>query len=150
MDKESFFSSRPPCPYCGSHQILKNGSTHHKKPKFLCKECRRQFIENPRKRQITLAEKKQVKKLLLERISLRGITRTLEVSMTWLQKFINNLYRSVPLELKVKDTSDLEIDIECDELWSYVNSRIKSSLYLVSNFPKKSSNYWVLLRRQNS
>ncbi|EAZ89769.1 hypothetical protein CY0110_29159 [Crocosphaera chwakensis CCY0110] len=38
MDKESFFSSRPPCPYCGSHQILKNGSTHHKKPKFLCKE----------------------------------------------------------------------------------------------------------------
>ncbi len=43
--------------------------------------------------------------------------------MTWLQQFINNLYHSVPLELKVREISDLEIEIECDELWSYVNSK---------------------------
>jgi insertion element IS1 protein InsB len=43
--------------------------------------------------------------------------------MTWLQDFINNLYRSVPIEIMVRETSDLEIEIECDELWSYVNSK---------------------------
>lgn len=41
MDKDSSLASRPPCPSCGSKQILKNGSTHHKKQKFLCKECGR-------------------------------------------------------------------------------------------------------------
>ncbi len=106
MDNDYSSTSRPPCPSCGSRQILKNGSTHHKKQKFLGKECGRQFIEKPQKKQITLKEKKRVKKLLLERISLRGITRSLEISMTWLPKFVNSLYRSVPLELKVRETSD--------------------------------------------
>ena len=124
MDNDYALTSRPPCPSCGSRKILKNGSTHHKKQKFLCKECGRQFIEKPQKRQITLEEKKRVKKLLLERTSLRVITRSLEISMTWLQNCVNNLYRSVPLELRVKETSDLEIEIECDELLSDVNSVI--------------------------
>ena len=123
MDNDYSLTSRPPCPSCGSTQILKNGSTHHKKQKFLCKECGRQFIDKPQKKQITSEEKKRVKKLLLERISLRGITRSLEISMTWLQKFVNSLYQSVPLELRVRETPDLEIEIECDELWSYVNSK---------------------------
>ena len=123
MDKDSSLASRPPCPSCGSKQILKNGSTHHKKQKFLCKDCGRQFIDKPEKKQITSEEKQRVKKLLLERISLRVIARSLEISMTWLQKFINNLYRSVPIEIKVKEILDLEIEIECDELWSYVNSK---------------------------
>ena len=107
MDNDYSSTSRPPCPSCGSRQILKNGSTHHKKQKFLCKECGRQFIEKPEKKQITLEQKQRVQKLLLERISLRGITRSLEISMTWLQKFVNSLYRSVPLELKVREISDL-------------------------------------------
>lgn len=123
MDNDYSSTSRPPCPSCGSRQILKNGSTHHKKQKFLCKECGRQFIEKPEKKQITSEQKQRVKKLLLERISLRGITRSLEISMTWLQQFINNLYCSVPIELRVTEISDLEIEIECDELWSYVNSK---------------------------
>ena len=123
MNKNSSFFDRPPCPTCGSRQISKNGSTHHKKPKFLCKECGRQLIENPQKKQITSEEKQQIKKLLLERISLRGITRCLEISMTWLQNFVNNLYRSVPCQLEVREDTDLEIDVEGDELWSYVNSK---------------------------
>ena len=129
MDNDYSSTSRPPCPSCGSRQILKNGSTHHKKQKFLCKECGRQFIEKPEKKQITLEQKQRVQKLLLERISLRGITRSVEISMTWLQKFVNSLYRSVPLELKVREISDLEIEIECDELWSYVNSK-ENSVYI--------------------
>ncbi len=84
MDNDYSLTSRPPCPSCGSTQILKNGSTYHKKQKFLCKQCGRQFIEKPQKKQITSEQKQRLQKLLLERISLRGITRSLEISMTWL------------------------------------------------------------------
>jgi transposase-like protein len=83
---------RPPCPYCGSRTILKNGSTHHKKQKFLCQDCRRQFIENPQKKIISEEQKNTAKDLLLERISLAGIARALKVSKTWRQglKFFNH------------------------------------------------------------
>jgi insertion element IS1 protein InsB len=35
------------CPKCDSERIIKNGSIHNKKPKFKCKDCGRQFVENP-------------------------------------------------------------------------------------------------------
>ena len=35
------------CPTCNSKNIVKNGSIHNRKQKFLCKNCGRQFIENP-------------------------------------------------------------------------------------------------------
>lgn len=108
-------SDRPPCPYCGSTDILKNGSTHHKKPKFLCKSCRRQFIENPQKKVITPASQLTVEKLLKERISLRGIARALEISLSWIQTFVNNLYRSSPLHLSFVANYPEDLEIECDE-----------------------------------
>lgn len=74
-------NDRPPCPYCGSSRILKNGSTHHKKQKYLCKECRRQFIQNPTKKRIQPSTKLLIKKLLLEEILLIGIARSLQISI---------------------------------------------------------------------
>ncbi|CAN2040506.1 hypothetical protein GMMP15_1830001 [Candidatus Magnetomoraceae bacterium gMMP-15] len=35
------------CPKCGSENIIKNGSINNRKQKFACKECLRQFVENP-------------------------------------------------------------------------------------------------------
>ncbi len=37
------------CPACGSLHLIKNGSTHHGKPKHQCKSCGRQFVVNPTK-----------------------------------------------------------------------------------------------------
>ena len=34
-----------------------------------------------------------MRRLLLERLSLRAIARTAEVSRAWLQRFVNRLYR---------------------------------------------------------
>ena len=99
----------------------KNGSTHHKKQKFICKNCRRQFIENPQKKLISLTEKQLINQLLLERISLRGITRCLKVSMSWLQKYVNSLLRSISCKLEVLEPVK-DVEIECDELWSFVKS----------------------------
>jgi hypothetical protein len=116
-------SSRPPCPYCGSCQILKNGSTHHKKPKYKCKDCGRQYIENPTKKYISNSTKELIKKLLLERISLRGIARVVDVSIKWLQQFVNKFYRDIPYLMKVTAENITNLIVECDEIWSFVNSK---------------------------
>lgn len=143
---------RPLCPYCGSTQISKNGSTHHKKQKYLCKECRRQFIENPQKKYIQSSTKLLIKKLLLEKISLVGIARSLrqllpgvqlraslalQVSMTWLQKFVNDFYRRIPCQTEAKLESQIDLIIECDELWSFVKSK-ENAVYIWLAINRKS------------
>ncbi len=35
------------CPRCSSDKTVKNGRIHNGKPKFKCKVCGRQFVENP-------------------------------------------------------------------------------------------------------
>jgi transposase-like protein len=69
-----------PCPTCGSFHTIKNGSTHNGKPKSKCKNCGRQFVVNPNNKTISSDTKSLIDKLLLERISLRGIVRSTGVS----------------------------------------------------------------------
>ncbi|MEM9007773.1 MAG: IS1 family transposase, partial [Cyanobacteria bacterium P01_F01_bin.86] len=52
---------------------MKNGSIHNKKPKQACKDCGKQFVEKPQNIKVSSATKQLIDKLLLERISLRGI-----------------------------------------------------------------------------
>jgi transposase-like protein len=68
-------SSPRTCPSCGSDQIVKNGSTHNHKQKYQCNICNRQFIDNPTNISISVETKLFIDRLLLERISLRGIVR---------------------------------------------------------------------------
>jgi insertion element IS1 protein InsB len=84
------------CPRCGSHHVIKNGHIHNGKAKFACKECRRQFVENPQHQPISEETKGLVDKLLLERVSLAGIVRVTGVSERWLQYYINAKYAAVP------------------------------------------------------
>jgi transposase-like protein len=83
------------CPECGSSQVIKNGTIHHGKPKFACKECGRQFVENPQSHRISEEAKALVDNLLLERISLAGIVRATGVSARWLQYYVNEKYAKV-------------------------------------------------------
>lgn len=108
------------CPYCHSNNCVKNGSNSVGTPKFLCKDCRRQFVENPIQTRIPDWKKELIDKLLLERISMAGIARVVDVSERWLQNYVNEKYNSVPFELKVMAKSTFRLDIECDEAWSFV------------------------------
>lgn len=40
-----------------------------------------------------------------------------------LQKFVNDFYRRIPCQTKAKLESQIDLIIECDELWSFVNSK---------------------------
>jgi insertion element IS1 protein InsB len=86
----------PNCPRCGSSHIIKNGHIHTGKPKFACKDCGRQFVENPVWKPISAETKALIDKLLLERVSLAGIVRVTGVSAQWLQDYVNAKYAMVP------------------------------------------------------
>ena len=111
------------CPKCGSKRIVKNGSTHNKKQKFNCKDCGRQFVENPKNKPISEAKKALIDKMLLERISLAGICRVTGVSPSWLYNYVKKKYASTSRKLKVVKKKKGKLIVQMDELWSYVDNK---------------------------
>ena len=83
----------PPCPRCRSAHVVRNGRLRSGTPNFLCRGCNRRFVERPRKGPVTDDRKELVRRLLHERMSLRGIARVTGLSRSWLQSFVNDLYR---------------------------------------------------------
>jgi AraC-like DNA-binding protein len=67
----------------------------------MCKDCGRQFVENPQHRVISDETKDLINKLLLERLSLAGIARVTGVSERWLQSYVNELYEQTPRQAQV-------------------------------------------------
>jgi transposase-like protein len=89
------------CPKCNSNNIVKNGCTHGGKQRFKCQDCGRQFVENPTRQPIDNSKRELIDKLLLERVSLRAITRVTGVSLRWLQYYVNQKYYQVPKNVEV-------------------------------------------------
>jgi IS1 family transposase/transposase-like protein len=114
---------QPICPKCGSFHTIKNGSIHNGKKKYKCKDCGYQFIENPTNIPVSAETKQLIDKLLLERISLRGIARVTGVSWSWLQNYVNQKLGCIPRKTKVSGKSKGRLTIECDEMWSFVASK---------------------------
>lgn len=117
------------CPSCGSGHLIKNGSIHNGKSKNQCKSCSRQFVGNPSKKIISQKTKQLIDKLLLERISLRGIARVTQVSWSWLQNYVNHKLAYVPRKIRLSVKQRGKLIIECDEMWSFVDSQ-KNELYI--------------------
>ena len=91
----------PACPICASARTVKNGRIHNGKQRFKCHECGRQFVEHPQKQVIDQAKRELIDRLLLERISLAGIARAVQVSEQWLQTYVNEKYAKVPRSVQV-------------------------------------------------
>lgn len=115
------------CPSCQSTLVKKNGHIHNGKQNHRCITCGRQFILDPVQKIIDERTKGLVRRALLERVSLHGICRICEVSMTWLLGFIDELMKELPQDLNaevvVEDDEIEVIVLEADEQWSYVGSK---------------------------
>ncbi len=83
----------PACPRCQATHVVRNGKTKAGSANFRCRGCNRCFVADPKRRPITEDRKELVKRLLLERLSLRAIARATGISRSWLQEFVNDLYR---------------------------------------------------------
>jgi insertion element IS1 protein InsB len=91
------------CPRCQGTRVVKNGTIHTGKPKWMCKDCRRQFVADAAQRRISDDTKQTIDKLLLERISLAGIVRVTGVSARWLQSYVTAKYATVPRSVTVRE-----------------------------------------------
>ncbi len=111
------------CPACNSQQIVKNGHIHNGKQNHICKDCGRQFVEDRTQKQITEYQKELVTKLLLERISLRGICRVMGVTMVWLLDFFRDITDGIPEDMGIIKPKKSRLILELDEMWSFVGSK---------------------------
>lgn len=115
------------CPRCRLSHIKKNGHTHYGKQNYLCLNCSRQFVADSQR--IDDSTRELVKRLLLERLSLRGICRVLDISLEWLLQFIAEVYDQLPDHLYAKASNPfqsiqlLRLEAEADEMWSFVGNK---------------------------
>ena len=77
------------CPRCNSQNFTKNGSIHNGKQKYHCKDCGREFVENPENKVVPQETWDLVDKLLSEKISIASISRVTGISENWLQQYVN-------------------------------------------------------------
>ncbi|MBX9583426.1 MAG: hypothetical protein K2X87_24255 [Gemmataceae bacterium] len=73
--------------------MVRNGHNRAGFPNFLYRSCGRQLVARPRKGPVPDETRELVRRLLRERMSLRGIARATGLSRSWLQTFANALYR---------------------------------------------------------
>ena len=96
---------RDVCPRCKSPKYKKNGHIHNGKQNHHCHGCGRQFVHCCE--QYLIAEDKRglIERLLVERISLRGICRAVGVTLKWLLGFLVQCFAALPDHLHVQPVS---------------------------------------------
>lgn len=92
-----------PCPDCSSLNVVKNGKTAQQKQRYLCKDCRRQFIRAYTYLGCSEAVRAQIVPLTMNGAGIRDIERVLLVSR-----------HTVPRRVRA---------LELDEFWSFVRSK---------------------------
>lgn len=113
----------PACPLYASTKTVKNGHIHNRKQRFKCRNCRRQFIEQPTKKVIDQTTRELIDRLLLERVSLAGIAQATQASKQWLPTYVNEKYAKVPRQVQVTPQKKGRLMIQGDELWSFVGNK---------------------------
>jgi insertion element IS1 protein InsB len=126
---------REACPQCGSKWYKRNGHSHTGKQNHRCNLCGRAFVLTPDNSLITEEQRARIERLLLERISLRGICRAVGVGLQWLLRFMVERFQAAPEHLYAEPPSGApavilqRLEAELDELWSFVG--------------KKANRHWV-------
>ena len=119
-------SNIPPflrCPNCGSEDIMRNGTTRRGKQNYKCRDCGRQFVENPQWKRREADSTVMIDRLLLEKIPLAGIARVLKLSESWLQGYVNQCYEKVPRQVQVTPKAKGALTVQMDAWWSFVDDK---------------------------
>ena len=117
------------CRACEGPKVVKNGLRRTKtnsKQCWKCKDCGFQGVENPSKKVIETLTRILIQRVLLERLSLRGICRVFDVSMGWLMWFSTSVCKATPKDLCVRFKEPLsseDLVFELDEMWTFVGKK---------------------------
>ena len=107
------------CPKCSNHTI-KNGFLRNKQ-RYKCKVCQYQFTQATLHKK-PLALKHLAIYLYLNRMTIRGIARTLNVSAPSVLKWI----KEKAIELPESQEKRYIPEVEVDEMWHYLESKKKN------------------------
>jgi IS1 family transposase len=116
-------------PGCQSPKYKKNGHIHNGKQNHQCHDCGRQFVECFEQHLISDNIRALIERLLVERISLRGICRAMGVNLKWLLGFIVTCFEALPDHLNVQpvscghDVMIQRLEVEADEMSSFVQKK---------------------------
>ena len=83
----------PACPRCHATHVVRNGRLRSGSAQLLCRGCGRRFVPDPKRQPVSAAERGLVRRLLRERMGVRAIARATGRSRSWVQNFVNELYR---------------------------------------------------------
>jgi len=112
------------CYHCESQNIVKNGKAPNGKQKYLCHDCGRQSREDPDSNAYGPQRREEILRAYQERSSLRGLTRTFEVSRYTVTRWLKKAARLPSLERTLLSApSSQGALLELDELWSFVGRK---------------------------
>ncbi|HEV8712446.1 MAG TPA: IS1 family transposase [Candidatus Binatia bacterium] len=121
--------SREVCPQCKSPKYKKNGHIHNGKQNHHCHNCGRQFVQCCEQYLISDDKRGLIERLLVERISLRGICRAVGVTLKWLLGFLVQCVEALPDHLHVQSLTGhgtvmlRRLEVEADEMASFVQKK---------------------------
>jgi len=102
---------------------MKNGTTRRGKQNYKCRDCGRQFVENPQWQRREKDSTVMIDRLLLEKIPLAGIARVLKLSESWLQGYVNQCYKVVPRQVQVTPKPKAALRVQMAAWWSFVDAK---------------------------
>ncbi|MDQ3959578.1 MAG: IS1 family transposase [Pseudomonadota bacterium] len=121
---------RDMCPSCESSKYKKNGHIHKGKQNHQCQDCGRQFVQCFEQYLISDDTRALIERLLVERISLRGICRAVGVGLKWLIGFLVHCVEALPDHLNVQPITSHQdmivqrLEVEADEMSSFVKKKV--------------------------
>src|SRR4030095_3510195 len=107
------------CPRCSSVSIVKNGKTAQRKHRYLCKDCRRQFIRDYANLGCVKPVRDLVVPLTINGAGIRDIERVLFLSPHRILKTLRESATRLDEPAYPRRVRDLEMD----EFWSFVGAK---------------------------
>jgi insertion element IS1 protein InsB len=120
---------RDVCRWCQSPKYKKSGHIHNGKQNQQCHACGRQFVDCFEHYLISEDTRALIERLLVERISLRGICPAVCVTLKWLVGFLAQCFEALPDHLNVQPVSRTQavviqrLEAEADKMQGFVKKR---------------------------
>ena len=124
----------PKCPHCHNQTIVKNGKKYNGPQNYLCKVCRKQFINDHERVYFGSVSwiTSMIKIMLVRGVGIRDISVILKISIKKVLKtLVSSHYQIIP---KKKQYDTLEID----EFWTYVG-RKTNKIWLIYAYHRESN-----------
>lgn len=118
--------SRPQCPECGFHLVVKDGKQLGKQT-YLCKVCYRRFISSAKHKFRPKALREQAIRQFVNGMSISAIAKSLEIPYTTVYMWIQRAGRLAKEKYlrklkKLKEREEVRA-ISIDEAWSFVGKK---------------------------